>query len=106
MHTTPADIRQQLETELDRLTQRMTQIDSDLRTTHDPDWAERATEIEDDEVLEGLGAAGRIEVAAIRAALTRLDAGTYGACATCGARIAEPRLKAIPTVATCIECAA
>jgi RNA polymerase-binding transcription factor DksA len=106
MQTTQSDIRQQLETELDKLTQRMTRIDGDLRATHDPDWAERATEIEDDEVLEGLGAAGRVEVAAIRAALTRLDAGTYGACAACGGPIPEPRLKAIPTVATCIECAA
>jgi len=105
MHTTQIDIRQQLETELDRLTQRVTRIDSDLRATHDPDWAERATEIEDDEVLEGLGAAGRVEVAAIRAALTRLDAGSYGACSTCGTQIEERRLKAIPTVATCIACA-
>lgn len=39
-------------------------------------------------------------------ALARLDAGTYGACVTCGEDIAPKRLALDPAVATCLECAA
>ena len=38
-------------------------------------------------------------------ALQRLDAGTYGACRSCGKPIAPGRLEAIPWAATCIDCA-
>lgn len=41
----------------------------------------------------------------IDAALARLDAGTYGACESCGAAIAPGRLEARPTARTCITCA-
>ena len=43
-------------------------------------------------------------LAAIDAALERLDAGTYGTCVTCGKPIGEDRLEAIPYAAQCIEC--
>jgi RNA polymerase-binding transcription factor DksA len=36
-------------------------------------------------------------------ALARLDAGTYGRCAVCGAAIDDERLEARPEVATCRE---
>jgi DnaK suppressor protein len=38
-------------------------------------------------------------------ALERIDAGTYGACRSCGKAIAPERLEAIPWAATCIDCA-
>jgi DnaK suppressor protein len=41
----------------------------------------------------------------IDAALARVQAGTYGVCASCGRPIAPARLEARPTAATCIECA-
>jgi RNA polymerase-binding transcription factor len=37
-------------------------------------------------------------------ALQRLDDGTYGACAQCGAEIAEARLKAVPFATLCRSC--
>src|SRR5436305_10026159 len=37
-------------------------------------------------------------------ALRRLEEGTYGDCAECGQKIAEPRLKALPFANTCPEC--
>ena len=40
----------------------------------------------------------------VDAALARLDAGTYGACASCGRPIAPERLEAIPWAAHCIDC--
>lgn len=43
--------------------------------------------------------------AEISAALERMDAGTYGACSSCGARIAPGRLEARPASARCIGCA-
>jgi len=39
-------------------------------------------------------------------ALTKLDEGTYGVCDACGGPIAEKRLRAMPDVVLCIECAA
>ena len=70
------------------------------------DWEERALALEDDEVLEGLEAEAREELAATRAALRRLDEGHYGVCARCGDRIGEARLRALPFALTCVSCAA
>jgi RNA polymerase-binding transcription factor DksA len=41
-----------------------------------------------------------------RAALQRMDDGTYGQCESCGKPIAKPRLEAIPFTRYCVECAA
>jgi RNA polymerase-binding transcription factor DksA len=41
----------------------------------------------------------------IRAALSRVDAGTYGRCATCGGAIPPERLQLRPFAATCVPCA-
>ena len=46
----------------------------------------------------------RTAVAAVEAALARLDAGTYGTCTACGRAITPERLEALPTAALCIEC--
>jgi DnaK suppressor protein len=44
------------------------------------------------------------QLAAVDAALARLDDGTYGLCARCGRPIAPERLDALPWAAHCIEC--
>jgi RNA polymerase-binding protein DksA len=43
-------------------------------------------------------------LAAIDAALARLDAGTYGSCTSCRRPIAPERLEARPWAALCIDC--
>ena len=43
-------------------------------------------------------------LAAIDAALVRIESGTYGLCITCGNRIDDDRLEAIPYVTQCIDC--
>lgn len=43
-------------------------------------------------------------LAAIEDAIERLDAGTYGVCGTCGEKIAEARLKALPWTQFCVSC--
>ena len=45
-------------------------------------------------------------VAEARAALTRLEDGTFGTCQACGEQIATPRLEAIPYTRYCVTCAA
>lgn len=97
-------VRAQLEQQLSRLLNRVGKIETDLRKTHDRDWTERATELENDEVLEGLDEMTKEEAGRIRAALRRIANGTYGVCATCGHSISAERLAAIPSADTCVSC--
>ncbi len=48
-------------------------------------------------------AEGRL-LAEIDAALERVDAGTYGLCASCGGDIGYKRLAAMPSATRCIAC--
>ena len=98
-------IRVQLEERLATLTKRAGKLEADLRRPQNPDWQERAVEIENDEVLEELDASTLREVKQIQQALSRIEAGTYGRCASCGEPISEARLAAMPHAATCIDCA-
>jgi RNA polymerase-binding protein DksA len=43
-------------------------------------------------------------LAAIDAALARIDDGTLGICSTCGQAIGEERLEALPWTTQCIDC--
>src|SRR5215470_7722958 len=54
--------------------------------------------------LTALDEQGRREMAAIQAALARIDAGTYGICETCGETISVARLTAMPMARLCISC--
>ena len=98
-------IRVQLEKRLAQITQRVGRIEADLRREPDRDWVERAIELENDEVLEGLDELGRTEALAIRDALRRVADGSYGFCVECHEAIDEDRLQATPTASTCIYCA-
>lgn len=104
MMSTPDDIRAQLERRLASLLRRVGTIERDLQQVHDDDSQERATELENDEVLEGLDELTRDEIRQIRAALTRIEGGTYGLCSTCGRPIGAGRLAAIPSATTCVGC--
>lgn len=44
------------------------------------------------------------QLAAVEAALERVDAGAYGTCTVCGRAIPAERLDAIPWAATCVAC--
>jgi RNA polymerase-binding transcription factor DksA len=100
-----AAIRGRLDRRLGELLARTGRIEADRRRPTDPDWTERATERENDEVLAHLDALERLEVREIRAALARLDDGTYGVCRSCGVRIPAERLRALPFTPTCVGCA-
>ena len=90
---------------LNELRTRLTEVESELEKPSDPDPEERATEREEDEVLEGLGSAGQNEIRMIEAALNRIAQGTFGICAACGEPISEERLSAVPYAARCRNCA-
>jgi DnaK suppressor protein len=94
-----------LQERLDQLLRRVRKIETDLRSTHDRDSQERATELENDEVLEGLDEMALAEVRQIRGALKRIESGSYGLCSTCGQPISPERLTTVPTTLTCAACA-
>ena len=97
-------LRQQLENRLTRLLRRVGRIEGDLRQTHDLDWTERATELENDEVLKGLDVMTLREIEQIRTALTRIDGGSYATCSACGRPIGTEHLVAVPSAITCVPC--
>jgi RNA polymerase-binding transcription factor DksA len=97
--------RTQLEARLKELRTRLDRIEDELEEPVSDQFNEQATEREDDEVLEDLGAAGLREIRMIEAALQRIDAGTYGVCANCGVPIEPERLNAVPATPLCAVCA-
>jgi RNA polymerase-binding protein DksA len=70
---------------------------------HDPEGATLAFERQHAAALLD---ATRAQLAAIDAALQRLETGRYGICERCGQPIGEDRLAARPAAVTCIRCAA
>jgi RNA polymerase-binding transcription factor DksA len=94
-----------LEGRLIELGARLEAIEEELDSHHNPDWSDLATEREGDEVLEATGNAGLAEIPQIRAALKRIEDGSYGLCVRCGAEIAEARLDVLPWTPFCRSCA-
>ena len=69
---------------------------------HDPEGATLTFERQH---AAALLEAAREQVAAVGAALKRLEQGRYGVCERCGRPIGEDRLAARPAARTCIDCA-
>ena len=97
--------QEKLVVRLDALLKRESKLDRDLRRLVHPDSAEQAQESENDEVLADLESHAHAEIAQIRAALARMDAGSYGRCVACGKEIPQARLDALPFADRCIGCA-
>jgi len=103
------DVRKQLESRIAEISRRNEKVEAARRrerTPLDGDWKEDAIVRENDEVLEALDVEGRARLLHLRAALQRLDDGTYGRCVSCDGPIAPARLAALPEITTCIACAA
>lgn len=94
-----------LQDRLVELGERLESIEEELDSHNNPDWEDLATERAGDEVLEATGLAGMAEIPQIRAALKRIEDGTYGICARCDAQISEARLDALPWTPFCKDCA-
>jgi RNA polymerase-binding transcription factor DksA len=102
------DVRHQLRARRAELTQRASRVRADLTRATDPlspDFAEQATQRENDEVLGAIGQSATSEIQQIDRALARLDRGEYEICSVCGAPIEPQRLAAVPYAIECRRCA-
>jgi RNA polymerase-binding protein DksA len=82
--------------------------DADVHHKNEPvekDFAEQATQRENDDVLMALNQDAKHIVTQINSALHRIETGDYGFCTECGAEISEGRLEIVPYAALCIKCA-
>jgi RNA polymerase-binding transcription factor DksA len=84
---------------------RLAGIEAELDSHESKDWEELAVEREEDEVLEGMGQSGLAEIEKLRAALGRIEEGTYGYCVKCGEEILPERLDVLPATPFCRNCA-
>lgn len=92
----------------DEMTSRINAIDRDMQHREQPvekDFAEQATQLENDEVLNALKNEAKTVVQQIDKALLDIKEDVYGICNKCGNPVAEERLKAAPYVTLCIKCA-
>ena len=99
------EIKSELQAKLKQLVSRVESIEADLSETPEDDWEERATELEDEEVLSSVGNVTLEEIQQIKQALHQIDNGTYGTCTRCGKDIPHGRLEALPYAVTCTQCA-
>jgi DnaK suppressor protein len=68
------------------------------------DIADRAQDLYENQVLASLSGLQRQTIDKINEALRRIEEGTYGKCASCGADIEIERLEAIPYAILCSAC--
>ena len=99
------EIKTILESRLRELDERAHEIDHELSEPANANWSENAVESENDEVPEKVGTMAVEEIQQIKVALSKIEAGIYGICQTCGKDIAPKRLEALPYAITCIDCA-
>ncbi len=97
---------EQITARIKELTVHMQKISDDLDQPLPADLEDQAIDLEDDEVLSGIGRANLQEVRLLNAALTRLGDGSYGICQKCGDDISPARLDAVPYAMICRTCAA
>ena len=105
---TLTDPRPRLEQLAAELQQRLERIAARERHADGPpsqDFAEQATERENDDVIGALSLDTRHQLGLVRKALARLDAGDYGLCTECGNPIPPARLAALPWAEHCVACA-
>jgi RNA polymerase-binding protein DksA len=99
--------KERLEEELARIGKRSGQDAADFTTAWE-DYGdkeeENAAEVAAYSDSLGIEATLEPELAEVIEALSRLDAGTYGLCKTCGKEISRQRLQARPMATLCIEC--
>jgi DnaK suppressor protein len=104
-HHGHAAVAAQLAARLTELEARGRRIEADIAAPLSADSGEAAVEREDDDALEGQDTEITRRIAAVRAAIARIDSGRYGLCTACGNAVGDARLAAIPEAALCIACA-
>lgn len=67
-------------------------------------YATQANQVAQDAVRDAEARRDHDELVAVRAALQRIEDGSYGECQDCGADVGLPRLQAFPAALRCIGC--
>ncbi len=70
-----------------------------------PDSAEQAVEVTNDEVLDTIDEVTRAELEAIEKTFARIENGEFGLCTKCEQPIPIKRLEAVPNAEHCVNCA-
>ncbi len=89
------------------LAHRRGRVELDLERAHEPlvaDFSDQAIQRQNDAALQAIGEAADDEIAAIDAALQRLESGHHGICARCQQAIEPERLLAVPHAVICASC--
>jgi RNA polymerase-binding protein DksA len=106
---TLVSLRARLRGDLDQMTDealRRTQPESSGNLSNVPlHMADVGTENYDQEFTLGLIENEQTTLEQVQAALSRIEAGTFGRCQECGEPIAKQRLQALPYTKHCIQCA-
>jgi DnaK suppressor protein len=104
----PAEMQEErarLERDLQEARAELAEIEKRLEYRGDYSLGEGDPAIHTWEVNFALYERLREKVESVRAALRRIEEGTYGICQRCGARIDRARLEIIPHASFCIGCA-
>ncbi len=98
-----ANARSTLVAERERLVGELSEEVEHPRVAHGAQTA-AATEVSESQRGEVLRNRSEQHLVLVEAALRKIDAGTFGVCATCGKPIAPERLEALPWATDCITC--
>ena len=96
------ELRSEMEEDFARLLRSMTNEVADASYSPNDAWSPEQSEPDELDAL--LHERQQSRLAAITAALRRIDTGAYGECARCGSRISFGRLSVMPEATLCIAC--
>jgi DnaK suppressor protein len=102
--TTPASLHAQLTAERERISGELRSLGVD-RGSYDEGFADSGQVTAERGEVDLLVGSLRETLLDIDAALSKLEAGLYGRCESCGDEIAPARLEAMPAARFCITCA-
>lgn len=98
-------LRKQLEAELNEAEEERQQIEEQLDDKPDFGLGEGATFANSWEMALARKEDVEARIEALKAALSRVENGTYGICQNCGNQIHPERLEILPTTTLCTPCA-
>jgi DnaK suppressor protein len=102
--TTHASRRVQLTAERERVNGELRALGVD-RSSYDEGFADSGQVTAERGEVDALLGSLRETLLDIDDALSKLEAGTYGQCESCGDEIADARLEAMPAARLCMACA-
>lgn len=105
------ELRAQLEARKEQLLQELDEVQvahlermKGAKSAPQDAYATQANQVAQDAVRDAEARRDHDELVAVRAALERIQDGSYGACKDCGADVGLGRLKAFPAALRCINC--